>query len=102
MQSQRIKIVNGQIITPYRIIINGTVMLEDGIITGVSDREIDTPADVEIDASGFYVAPGFIDLHVHGGGGHDFMDGNTEAFLKIAATHARFGTTSMLPTTLAS
>lgn len=48
------------------------------------------------------MAPGFIDIHVHGGGGHDFMDGNEDAFLKIAETHARFGTTSMVPTTLTS
>ncbi len=47
-----------------------------------------------------YVAPGFIDMHIHGGGGHDFMDGTVEAFLGIAETHAKYGTTSMVPTTL--
>jgi N-acetylglucosamine-6-phosphate deacetylase len=46
------------------------------------------------------VAPGFIDIHVHGGGGYDFMDANETAFLKIAETHLQYGTTSMLPTTL--
>ena len=44
--------------------------------------------------------PDFIDIHVHGGGGHDFMDGTEEAFIKAAEAHARFGTTSMVPTTL--
>ena len=43
-----------------------------------------------------------MDIHVHGGGGHDFMDGTEEAFLEIANTHARYGTTSMVPTTLTS
>lgn len=46
--------------------------------------------------------PGFIDIHVHGGGGHDFMDGTVEAFLGVAETHARYGTTAMVPTTLTS
>jgi len=41
-------------------------------------------------------------MHVHGGGGYDFMDGTEEAFLKIAETHARYGTTAMCPTTLTS
>jgi N-acetylglucosamine-6-phosphate deacetylase len=62
----------------------------------------DFPDAIEIDAKGDYISPGFIDIHVHGGGGHDFMDGSEEAFLEIANTHARYGTTSMLPTTLTS
>ncbi len=55
---------------------------------------------MEIDAKGKYISPGFIDIHVHGGGGHDFMDNTIEAFLGIARLHARHGTTAMLPTTL--
>ena len=53
-----------------------------------------------IDAQGQYISPGFIDIHLHGGGGFDFMDGTSEAFLNIARIHAKHGTTSMLPTTL--
>ncbi len=56
--------------------------------------------DLVIDASGKYVSPGFIDIHLHGGGGHDFMDGTAEAFLGAARMHAVHGTTAMLPTTL--
>jgi N-acetylglucosamine-6-phosphate deacetylase len=55
-----------------------------------------------LDAAGCYIAPGFIDLHVHGGGGHDFMDGTEEAFLGVARLHARHGTTAMTPTTLSA
>ncbi|HUH47912.1 MAG TPA: N-acetylglucosamine-6-phosphate deacetylase, partial [Arenibacter sp.] len=40
------------------------------------------------------------DIHIHGGGGHDFMDGDVAGFLKIAELHAQYGTTSMVPTTL--
>lgn len=97
-----IKIFNGNILTPYRIIKNGTVVITNGKISDVSERDIEVPDAVKIDAKGNYISPGFIDLHIHGGGGFDFMDGTEEAFLQIAKTHARYGTTSMVPTTLTS
>lgn len=97
---QRIKIFNGRIILPGKIIPNGTVLVADGKITAVEEGDIDFPGAFEIDAKGKYISPGFIDIHIHGGGGHDFMDGTTEAFLKIAEIHAKHGTTAMLPTTL--
>jgi N-acetylglucosamine-6-phosphate deacetylase len=102
MPAEKLKIYNGNVITPYRIIPNGTVIVSEGIITAVGQGNIEVENALEIDAMGKYIAPGFIDIHVHGGGGHDFMDGSELAFLKIAETHARFGTTSMLPTTLTS
>lgn len=98
----RIKISNGKIITPFRIIPNGTVFITGNKITAVSEGDIEVSDAVEIDAKGMYVSPGFIDIHVHGGGGYDFMDGDGEGFLKIAELHARYGTTSMVPTTLTS
>ena len=98
----KIKITNGKIITPFKIIPNGTVLVEGDKITAVSERDI-AVEDVEtVDARGLYVSPGFIDIHVHGGGGHDFMDGDGEGFLRIAELHAQYGTTSMVPTTLTS
>ena len=100
--SDRLKISNGKLLVPGRIISNGTLVMEGGIITAVSKGNIDLPGATEIDAKGNYVSPGFIDLHIHGGGGFDFMDGTVEAFLEIAKLHARYGTTSMLPTTLTS
>ena len=102
MNQQKIKIYNGKILTPYRMIPQGTVLVTGGIITEVKEGNIDVSDAIEIDAKGSYIAPGFIDIHVHGGGGHDFMDGSEEAFLKAAETHARYGTTSMVPTTLTS
>lgn len=102
MPAEKLKIYNGNVITPYRIIPNGTVIVSEGTITAVGQGNIEVENALEIDAMGKYIAPGFIDIHVHGGGGHDFMDGSELAFLKIAETHARFGTTSMLPTTLTS
>jgi N-acetylglucosamine-6-phosphate deacetylase len=100
--SKPIKIVNGTLLTPHRLIRNGTVLVVDGRIADISERDFEVPDADVIDAAGRYIAPGFIDLHIHGGGGHDFMDGSADAFLKIAETHARFGTTAMVPTTLTS
>jgi N-acetylglucosamine-6-phosphate deacetylase len=102
MSGQLIKIFNGRIITPYRIFPQGSVLISGDTITAVSEGNIVATDAVEIDARGKYVSPGFIDIHVHGGGGHDFMDGNEAAFLKIAETHVKYGTTAMLPTTLTS
>lgn len=95
-----LKIYNGNIVTPNRIIPGGTLLIGNGKITAVSAEDMDAPGAVAIDAEGKYIAPGFIDIHVHGGGGHDFMDGSVDAFLEIARTHARYGTTAMVPTTL--
>ena len=100
--NQRLRIYNGTIITPYRIIRGGTLLVDSGVITAVSEQNIPFENALEIDAKGNYISPGFIDIHVHGGGGADFMDGTAEAFLTIAELHARFGTTAMLPTTLTS
>jgi N-acetylglucosamine-6-phosphate deacetylase len=77
-------------------------VIDDDRIAGLHENDIDVPDSIAIDVEGQYLAPGFIDIHVHGGGGCDFMDGEVDGFLTIAETHARYGTTSMLPTTLSS
>jgi len=99
MNTQQLKITNGKLITPAGIIA-GTILITGDTITAISKNNIETTDAFEIDAKGKYVAPGFIDIHVHGGGGFDFMDGTEKAFLKVAETHAQYGTTAMLPTTL--
>jgi N-acetylglucosamine-6-phosphate deacetylase len=100
---QQIKIFNGIIITPHRIIKGGSILITGGTITAVSDTNLAVNDNTMlIDANGKYISPGFIDIHVHGGGGFDFMDGTETAFLNIAETHAKYGTTAMLPTTLSS
>src|SRR5690606_10242946 len=79
-----LKIINGKLLTPDKIIEGGSLLIQEGKIADVSPGAIET-SDVEvIDASGYYVAPGFIDIHVHGGGGYDFMDGTVDAFLGVA------------------
>jgi N-acetylglucosamine-6-phosphate deacetylase len=100
--AQHLKVHNGKVVTPTKILDGGSVLVTGSTITAVSEINIKVEDAVEIDAKGNYVCPGFIDIHVHGGGGHDFMDATETAFLKIAETHARYGTTAMLPTTLTS
>lgn len=98
--NKQLKIFNGKIITPQGIIIGGSLLITNDTITAISQTNIEVTDAFEIDAKGNYISPGFIDIHVHGGGGFDFMDGTETAFLKIAETHAQYGTTAMLPTTL--
>ncbi len=81
-------------------IIYGNLLVEDNLI-----KEIDTKvltADEIIDVDGKYLSPGFIDIHLHGGGGHDFMEATEKAILKITEAHLKNGTTSMYPTTVAA
>ena len=75
---------------------NTNVYFEDGKIAAVTDEEL--PAGESIDARGLYVSPGFIEMHCHGGGGADFLDGTPEAFLTASELHARHGVTTIVPT----
>lgn len=91
-------IINGKIVTAEKILTDKAVIIEDGKIAEISDR---IGRCKVYDACGRYVLPGFVDIHLHGGGGCDFMDGTAEAFHTILKTHASHGTTSIAPTTVA-
>jgi len=79
----------------------GYLIAEGGKITGLSKTRPGIDA-VYLDAEQYYVSPGFIDIHTHGGGGYDFMDGAAESISRGAAAHLHHGTTTLLPTTMAS
>ncbi|WP_028611877.1 N-acetylglucosamine-6-phosphate deacetylase [Paenibacillus harenae] len=86
-------------------IVSGSVHVERGRISRVlSDGcELDAEAMasvVSVDGLGGYLLPGFIDMHVHGGSGADFMDAERKSFDKITRFHASHGTTGMLATTM--
>ncbi|HJV71380.1 N-acetylglucosamine-6-phosphate deacetylase [Ideonella sp.] len=88
--------LQGAILTPFGWRL-GELQHEGGRVVAITGRVVD---EAEARASGQpLVLPGFIDLHVHGGGGHDTMDAG-EAAAHIARTHARHGTTTMLATTM--
>jgi len=90
----------GTIVLPDRLLPDGIVRIDDGRITELPTTLTSLLANAEfIDLEGGYLVPGFVDLHVHGGAGADFMDGTDEAFRTICQAHARHGTTSLLPTT---
>lgn len=94
-------ITNGRIITPVGII-DGCLLYEDGKILEIGTGVYGLPVDETIDAGGRYVSPGFIDIHTHGAGGADYMDGTVEAFLTAARMSAKHGATLVYPTTLTS
>lgn len=78
-------------------------LLTDGARIAEIAGEICPPEGaIVIDAAGSYLAPGFIDIHVHGGGGAGSMDGRPEDIVTMANAHAHFGTTTILPTTWAA
>ena len=87
------------------ILTNGRVVFPDGVREGVdvviAGNKIAEPTRGEevIDLAGNYLAPGFVDLHIHGAVGRDTMEGNAEAFRAICDYHASGGTTSLLLTT---
>jgi len=93
--------IGGTIVLEDRLLPNGIVAVDRDRIcavrTGTSwGREAGLTV---INLQGGYLAPGFVDLHVHGGDNADFMDGTEEAFCTVCKAHARHGTTSLLPTT---
>lgn len=93
------QIINGRVLTPEGWIENGSVLIENNKIKEVLNNSEALPCVEEIiDAKGRYVLPGGIDIHVHGGGGRDFMEGTEEAFMTAVEAHRRHGTTSIYPT----
>lgn len=86
---------NATLVFPDRLS-SGQLAIADGRIAEVGT--ISAHAGKVTDLQGMYLAPGFVDLHVHGGDGADFMDCTTEAFRTICRCHARHGTTSLAPT----
>lgn len=91
-----------RILTPDEEISDGIIVVEGSRITGVGHRDtMRVPADAtDFVAAGMTVVPGFIDLHIHGAGGHDVMEGNARALDRITSTVARHGTTSIVATTV--
>lgn len=90
------------ILTPHEELRDCVILVEDGKITGLGPRdEVRVPAEaVHYAAGDKIVVPGFVDIHIHGAGGHDVMEANARALDCITATVARYGTTSILATTV--
>lgn len=97
-----ILIRGAKVITETELLEGASVLIQNGKIAELYPESSPFNFNGEvIEANGLYLSPGFIDIHTHGGGGHDFMDATPEAFLGAAKLHAQHGTTTLLPTTLA-
>ena len=92
------QIINGRILTPQGWLEGGSVIVEDGKIAEVSNNNFVIEGAEIIDAKGCDIVPGGIEMHVHGGGGRDFMEGEEEAFRVAIDAHMQYGTTSIFPT----
>jgi len=91
-----------RVFTAQREIRDAVVVVEGSRITAVGARDqVTVPADAKsIEARGATLIPGFVDVHVHGAGGHDVMEATPEALNAVAETLSRCGTTSFLATTV--
>lgn len=89
-------------LTPLVEIPNAAVVIEDGIVTAAGARDaVALPANARIlDARGKTLVPGFVDVHIHGAGGHDVMEASGVALDAVARTIVKYGTTSFAPTTV--
>ena len=94
----KLALSGGKIITPFRVIDDGTILVEKGKIAGLGkSSELTPPPEYKvIDVQGKLVCPGFADLLVHGGAGHGFADDNSESIEKISSYFLRHGSTTML------
>jgi N-acetylglucosamine-6-phosphate deacetylase len=92
----------GRILTPQEELLDNVIVVEGGRITAIGNRdEVHIPPGAkDYVAAGMTVVPGFVDVHIHGAGGHDVMEATPEALDAITATVARFGTTSIVATTV--
>jgi N-acetylglucosamine-6-phosphate deacetylase len=91
-----------RILTPDDEINDGVIVVEGSRIAAIGHRdEMRLPPDaVDFVATGMTVIPGFVDVHIHGAGGHDVMEGDARALDRITSTVARHGTTSIVATTV--
>ena len=92
-------VLNGTVVLPDRLLEDGMVRWKGSSIVSVGKRRRLPESVEQIDADGGYISPGFIDIHVHGGAGADFMDGTPEAVRTACEAHGRHGTTTIFPTT---
>ena len=94
-----LSVINARLVTPNGVLENGTLTADGGRFVSVGTDAAPSGATI-IDGAGLTALPGFLDLHIHGAGGADTMDSDPDALRTILRTHARFGTTGLLLTTM--
>jgi N-acetylglucosamine-6-phosphate deacetylase len=93
-------IAGGDLVLPDRVERRGSLVLDQGAIAAIEQRRPEPAGAAVIEADGCYVVPGFVDVHVHGVGGHDSLDGG-DAVARIAALLPQYGVTAFCPTAVA-
>ncbi len=90
------------LLTPLESIEDAVLVVEDGLISEVGPRSaLPVPLDAKhVDLSHAVLAPGFVDLHIHGGAGHDVMEGSDAALESVERLLASHGVTTYCPTTV--
>ncbi|KOG43525.1 N-acetylglucosamine-6-phosphate deacetylase [Streptomyces decoyicus] len=99
----RTVLAGARLARPSGVVERGRIAIEGGRIGDVHSRDLDldeAAAGRTVDLSGHLIVPGFVDMHVHGGGGGSFSSADPEECLKVAETHRRHGTTSMVASTV--
>lgn len=99
---KKIRLINGNLILENEIR-SMDLLISGSMIEAIIPRDRKTNQQYEvIDCSGYYISPGFVDIHQHGGGGSDYMDDDPDAYLRATEAHLRHGTTSVMPTLLSA
>ncbi|MGW7576715.1 N-acetylglucosamine-6-phosphate deacetylase [Streptomyces sp. NPDC054765] len=99
----RTVLAGARIARPSGVVERGRITVEGGRIGDVHSRDIDLDEAVSatvVDLLGHLIVPGFVDMHVHGGGGGSFSSADPEECMTVAETHRRHGTTSMVASTV--
>lgn len=92
------QIINGHILTPQGWMKDGSVLISDGKILEITNSDLAVIGAKVMDARGMYIVPGFVAMHVHGGGGFDFKEATEEAFRGAVDAHLQHGATTIFPT----
>ena len=92
------QIINGRILTPQGWLKDGSVLICDGKILEVTNSDLAVIGATVIDARGMTIVPGFVSMHAHGGGGHDYTEATEEAFRTATNAHLKHGATGIFPT----
>ena len=96
------QIINGNILTPQGWLKDGSVLVSDGKILEVTNSDLAVIGAKVIDAKGMWIVPGFVAMHVHGGGGYDFTEADEAGFRTAITAHLQHGATTIFPTLSAS
>ena len=92
------QLINGNILTPQGWIKDGSVLISNGKILEVTNSDLAVIGAKVIDVKGMNIVPGFVGMHIHGGGGADYTDATPEAFETATKAHLLHGATSVFPT----